>query len=131
LGSTSEVIPNKAYGYIPGRPVKAADPLPYDILYSAGGIYSTGADLAKWLIALHGGRVLKPESYDEMTTADPDGFGYGLKVSIQYGQKDIVHLGQRVFSSDQDRSDRPNESSEWAFYAGYSLDHYQPDGAGL
>jgi len=47
LGSTSEVIPNKAYGYIPGTPVKAADPLPYAILYSAGGIYSTGADLAK------------------------------------------------------------------------------------
>jgi CubicO group peptidase (beta-lactamase class C family) len=94
LGSTTEVIPNKAYGYIPGKPVKAADPLPYDILYSAGGIYSTGADLAKWLIALHGGRVLKHESYDEMTTADPDGFGYGLKVSIQHGQKDIGHDGQ-------------------------------------
>lgn len=94
LGSTTEVIPNKAYGYIPGKPVKAADPFPYDVLYSAGGIYSTGADLAKWLIALHGGRVLKPESYDEMTAADPDGFGYGLKVSIQYGQKDIGHDGQ-------------------------------------
>jgi hypothetical protein len=29
-----------------------------------------------------------------MTTADADGFGYGLKVSIQYGQKDIGHDGQ-------------------------------------
>jgi CubicO group peptidase (beta-lactamase class C family) len=94
LGSTSEVIPNKAYGYIAGTPVKNADPLPYAILYSAGGIYSTGADLAKWLMALHGGRLLKPESYEEMTTADSDGYGYGLKVSIQDGQKDIGHNGQ-------------------------------------
>ena len=103
LGSTSEVIPNKAFGYLAGTPIQAADPLPYTSLFSAGGIYSTGADLAKWLIALHGGRVLKPESYAEMTTPDPDGFAYGLRVSIQNGQKDIGHDGEAAgFLSDNE-----------------------------
>ena len=88
-----QVIPNKAYGYFPGSPIQVADPVTYTNMYSAGAIYSTGADLAKWLIALHGGHVLKPESYAEMTSADADGFGYGLKVSLQSGQKDIGHDG--------------------------------------
>jgi CubicO group peptidase (beta-lactamase class C family) len=93
VGSTSEVIPNKAYGYFSSSPIQVADPVTYTNMYSAGAIYSTGADIAKWVIALHGGHVLKPESYAEMTSADADGFGYGLKVSLQSGQKDIGHDG--------------------------------------
>ncbi|HMH12388.1 MAG TPA: hypothetical protein VK578_04710 [Edaphobacter sp.] len=54
-------------------------------------------------MALHGGRLLKPESYDEMTAADADGFGYGLQVSIQAGQTDIGHDGQAAgFISDNE-----------------------------
>lgn len=45
------------------------------------------------MIALHGGRLLRPESYTEMTTADADGFGYGFNVSTQYGLQDIGHAG--------------------------------------
>lgn len=89
LGSTAGVIENRAVGYrhIAGGAQKAG-PVPYTVLFSAGGLYSTGEDLSRWLIGLHGGRVLKPASYAEMMEADADGFGYGTEVSTQFGQRD-------------------------------------------
>lgn len=53
----------------------------------AGAIYSTVGDLDRWTEALHGGKVLKPESLKEMTTANPlpagvDGLKYGFGLII-------------------------------------------------
>jgi D-alanyl-D-alanine carboxypeptidase len=54
-------------------------------LYSApGGMFSTAIDLARWVRALYGGTVLKPESLTEMTRWAPNSgapypwSGYGL-----------------------------------------------------
>jgi len=38
-------------------------------LGGAGGIYSTPGDLARWDLALIGGKVLKPESYALLTAS--------------------------------------------------------------
>ena len=94
VGWLPSVIPRRASGYTAvGPDSQEADAFNGNALGGAGGMYSTGDDLARWLIALHGGRLLKPESYKEMTTADADGFGYGLSVSTQYGLQDIGHAG--------------------------------------
>lgn len=94
VGWLPSVIPRRASGYTAvGSDSEEAEAFSGTALGGAGGMFSTGADLARWLIALHGGRLLKPESYREMTTADADGFGYGLNVSTQYGLQDIGHVG--------------------------------------
>jgi len=68
-------------------------------LEGAGGIYSTPTDLAKWDLALMGGRVLKPGSYALMTTPRilPDGrnteYGCGVSVRIQQGRQVVAHNG--------------------------------------
>ena len=93
--SNSGVIPHRAYGYSPVRGgVKLATESPEVWnFFAAGALYSTGADLARWMIALHGGKILSPASYQEMVSADRDEYAYGLTVSTQYGATDIGHLG--------------------------------------
>ncbi|WP_419806573.1 serine hydrolase domain-containing protein [Terriglobus sp.] len=94
VGWLPRVIPRRASGYTAvGSDAQEAEAFTGTALGGAGEMYSTGADLARWLIALHGGSLLKPESLAEMTTADTDGFGYGLSVSTQYGLQDIGHAG--------------------------------------
>lgn len=67
--------------------------------YSAGSLCSTAPDLAVWLNALHGGRVLKPESYQAMTTPISlnDGtrtrYAFGLGISEVSGRRLIAHGG--------------------------------------
>jgi CubicO group peptidase (beta-lactamase class C family) len=66
---------------------------------AAGGIYSTPSDLAKWDMALIGGKVLKPESYELMTQPRKlnDGkfteYGCGLGVRMQGGRQILAHNG--------------------------------------
>lgn len=66
---------------------------------AAGGIYSTPSDLAKWDLALIGGEVLKPESYELMTRPRKlnDGrfteYGCGLAVRMQGGRQILAHNG--------------------------------------
>jgi len=66
---------------------------------AAGGIYSTPTDLAKWDLALIDGKVLKPESYELMTTPRKlkDGklteYGCGLGVRVQGGRRILAHNG--------------------------------------
>ena len=95
LGSTGVLIQNRAYGYAPeSSGLRTADPVPFTSNFAAGGIYSTGEDIAKWLMALHGGRVLKPASYAEMTAEGPYGYGYVLRVDKQSGKTDLSHSGR-------------------------------------
>jgi D-alanyl-D-alanine carboxypeptidase len=66
---------------------------------AAGGIYSTPSDLAKWDMALIGGNVLKPESYELMTQPRKlnDGkfteYGCGLGVRMQSSRQILAHNG--------------------------------------
>ena len=94
VGWVPHVIPQRASGYSSSDAhAQEAERFSVTALSAAGAMYSTGADLARWLLALHSGRVLKPDSYAEMIAADADGFGYGLNISTQYGLQDIGHAG--------------------------------------
>ena len=68
-------------------------------MFSAGALYSTPADLAKWDGALMTGRVLRPASYRQMTTPRllqnglPTGYAAGLFVESTDGQVVLSHAG--------------------------------------
>lgn len=66
---------------------------------TAGGIFSTPTDLAKWDLALIDGKVLKPESYRLMTRKRTlnDGrvsdYACGLMIRSQGGREILTHNG--------------------------------------
>lgn len=64
----------------------------------AGALVGNAADLARWAAALHGGKVLKMASYQEMITPKvPAGaderYGFGLGLDEVRGLKTIGHNG--------------------------------------
>ena len=82
-----------------GQPVRVP---PWDpsVLYAAGSLCSTAADLAKWEVALGEGRVLTPASYAAMTTPSPAperamrmAYGYGMMVDTIGGSPYLHHDG--------------------------------------
>jgi CubicO group peptidase (beta-lactamase class C family) len=66
---------------------------------AAGAMYSTPSDMEKWDLALMGGKVLKPESYDLMTKPRTlkDGrlsdYGCGIGTRMQNGRPILTHGG--------------------------------------
>ncbi len=69
------------------------------LIYGAGGVISTGSDLAKWSHVLDGDTsILKKTSVDLMTTPhlkneEGNGYGYGLSVYHENGRKYVGHEG--------------------------------------
>ena len=67
--------------------------------YAAGSLCSTAGDLARWNRALHGGRLLSPESYDAMITPRPllDGspvrYAMGIGTGTKGGRRYLAHGG--------------------------------------
>jgi CubicO group peptidase (beta-lactamase class C family) len=63
----------------------------------SGALCSTAADLATWLQALHGGRVLSPSSYAEMirpaTLADGTPLRYGMGVAVRQDARGNPYFG--------------------------------------
>ena len=94
-------VPRRAQGYsVQGGTIRRAPFVNYTVVFSAGAICSTAGDLITWLKALHGGKVLTPKSYAEMTTPATleDGtkvqYGMGIKIGENYrGVKFISHGG--------------------------------------
>jgi CubicO group peptidase (beta-lactamase class C family) len=84
---SSEIVPRRAHGYsIENGVVSRAHTNPYTTTFASGGICSTTGDLVAWLQALHGGRVLSPQSYAEMTSPsrldDGTPLSYGLGMQL-------------------------------------------------
>jgi CubicO group peptidase (beta-lactamase class C family) len=99
--NSSVNVPHRAHGYhmLPGG-IRRPPTVSYTLVFAPGAICSTAGDLVTWLQALHGGKVLSPESYGEMTTparlADgtPVQYGLGIKVGEDYrGLRYIGHGG--------------------------------------
>jgi D-alanyl-D-alanine carboxypeptidase len=90
-------------GYIdvPGaKRFTAVAPANMSLVYAAGGICSTSGDLLRWNDALHEGRVLKPASYEAMTSpailnsGQAVGYGFGLGLgSDAIGGRSFEHGG--------------------------------------
>lgn len=81
-GSETELIP----GLVPGY-TKGPKPCAYRSTtqaYASGGLVSDADDVARWLLALYEGKVLKPESLARMMTplklkdGKEVGYGYGI-----------------------------------------------------
>ena len=74
-------------------------------IHAAGALYSTPSDLAKWDLALVGGKLLKPESYRLMTTPREltDGrvreYGCGIGVVRRRGDFELRHSARSAASS--------------------------------
>ena len=90
-----------ATGYISFAlgPVERAEPEARGWIYSAGSMYCSALDLAKWDMALIGAKVLTDDSYKTMTTprkltsGKSTGYGCGLGVSQREGFTILSHNG--------------------------------------
>jgi CubicO group peptidase (beta-lactamase class C family) len=107
--NSNEVVERRAHGYqfipppqrVAGQaPMRRADMNVHIWPFSAGSLCSTTGDLVTWIRALHGGKVLSPKSYAEMTTPSklndgtPIRYGMGIAVGTDIrGLKEIGHGG--------------------------------------
>jgi D-alanyl-D-alanine carboxypeptidase len=62
--------------------------------YSAGAIYSTSGNMARWYQKLMSGQLLNSNSFDQMTTFVGSGnYGFGLKLQVIAGRTCFAHDG--------------------------------------
>ncbi len=101
-GDVAPVIKNRVAGYSQADVAGTYSNAPYLSMtqpYAAGSLLSTVEDLFIWTKALHGGKVVKPESLKKMTTPHilPDGtnthYGYGLSMNNLLGSPTVEHSG--------------------------------------
>lgn len=87
-GDPDALIPGLVTGYTNGSSPTFLAPM--DFSYLPGGMVSSAEDLAKFTEALHGGKLLRPETYRRMTTrfrlSDGTETEYGLGVWIRSSQ---------------------------------------------
>lgn len=88
--SNQDVVEGRAHGYVAGdEGLRRAEYINMAFPFSAGALCSTVLDLVRWNRALHGGRLLSPESYRLLTTPEPLGDG----TSVRYAKGLIVEDG--------------------------------------
>ncbi len=62
--------------------------------WCAGAMYSTSGEMAQWYAALMDGRVLRPESFSEITTFVGSGsYGFGISEKLINGRRLWLHGG--------------------------------------
>jgi ABC-type multidrug transport system ATPase subunit/CubicO group peptidase (beta-lactamase class C family) len=91
---TSDRVPGLAEGYFAGDqgPTKA-DAVHMSNAFSAGGMYSTTADLLRWEQGLFGGKVLSPLSLAKMLKPFKNGYALGVTLHSVNGRRQIGHRG--------------------------------------
>jgi len=95
---SAENVPRRAHGYVlrDGVVHRAATSV-HTWPFAAGSLCSTAGDLVTWLQALHGGRVLSPQSYAEMTSpsrlADGTPLSYGLGTALNTDARGRRYVG--------------------------------------
>ena len=94
-------LPGRAHGYS-SFALGPQEPAPTEAdgwLHAAGGLWASAPDLARWGLALVEGKVLKPESFNLMTTRRKlaDGrtkdYGCGLGIYQRDGETVLMHSG--------------------------------------
>jgi CubicO group peptidase (beta-lactamase class C family) len=99
--NSSANVARRAHGYqMMAGTIRRAPQVNYTWVFAPGAVCSTAGDLVTWLKALHGGKVMSPASYTEMTTQaklEDDTavhYGFGIKVGEDYrGLRFIGHGG--------------------------------------
>src|SRR5687767_14378311 len=97
--NSSEDIERRAHGYQVQQSgaVRRAQMNVHTWPFAAGSLCSTAGDLVTWLKALHGGKVLSPKSYAEMTTGsklnDGTPLGYGMGIAVGKDGRGLNFIG--------------------------------------
>jgi CubicO group peptidase (beta-lactamase class C family) len=96
--NSGEHVARRAHGYGVQRGMIRRAPMNVHTWpFSAGSICSTAGDLVTWLKALHGGKVLSPKSYSEMTTPsklnDGTPLWYGMGVQVGTDVRGLRYIG--------------------------------------
>jgi CubicO group peptidase (beta-lactamase class C family) len=98
--STSKVVKNKAYGYgYTPEGLNQKEYLNHTWPYAAGSLCSTTEDLLIWMKAIHSGKLLTKEQYQEFITpkslnnGTPIRYAMGLTNFNNYGNQEIAHGG--------------------------------------
>lgn len=99
-GHQTEIVPGRAAGYgNDGEGYRNAEYLSMTQPYAAGALLSTVDDLALWVEALSGEKLLKKSSLERMTTpakltsGQSTGYAYGLGIEDEDGVQIIEHGG--------------------------------------
>jgi CubicO group peptidase (beta-lactamase class C family) len=101
--NSAENIPRRAHGYqVQNGMIRRAPMNVHTWPYAAGSICSTAGDLITWVKALHGGKVLSPKSYADMTTQSklndgtPLWYGMGIGVGTDAGGRKYIGHGGAI-----------------------------------
>ena len=91
-------VPRRAHGYgLANGVVNRAPMVSYTWVFAPGAVCSTAGDLVTWLRALHGGKVLSPRSYTDMTTparlVDGTTVQYGMGIKVATDMRGIRYIG--------------------------------------
>ncbi len=86
--------PNKTKGYLLlGDKIMPAEIVDSTISYSAGAMYSTVGDLAKWERAIYTDKILKPSSWKAAFTPYKNKYGYGWAIDTLFQRNFTAHSG--------------------------------------
>jgi hypothetical protein len=96
--NSSENVERRAHGYqVQNRLIRRAPTNVHTWPFSAGSLCSTAGDMVTWLTALHGGKVLSPKSYAEMTTPstlnDGTPLRYGMGIAVGKDIRGLNFIG--------------------------------------
>jgi CubicO group peptidase (beta-lactamase class C family) len=96
--NSSENIPRRAHGYaVQNGVIRRAPTNVHTWPFSAGSLCSTAGDMVTWLKALHGGKVLSPKSYAEMSTPsklnDGTPLRYGMGIGVGKDVRGLDFIG--------------------------------------
>ena len=96
--NSAENVERRAHGYqVQNGVIRRAPTNVHTWPLSAGSLCSTAGDLVTWLKALHGGKVLSPTSYTEMTTGsklnDGTPLRYGMGIGVGKDVRDLNVIG--------------------------------------
>lgn len=93
-------VDRRAHGYmIRSGKLRRVPTVAYEWVFAPGAVCSSAEDLIRWMKALHGGKVLTEDAYQEMTTAATlnDGtqlqYGMGIKVGTTLDGWSVVGHG--------------------------------------
>ena len=88
-------VPNRARGYtkdVGGRIVDAVTIQPA-ILHTAGALFSTVEDMARWDNELYHNHIISKESVEKMFTPQYGNYGYGWIIDSKFNRKRVYHGG--------------------------------------
>jgi CubicO group peptidase (beta-lactamase class C family) len=101
--NSSENTPRRAHGYrVQNGVIGRAPANVHTWPFSAGSLCSTAGDLVTWLEALHGGKLLSPQSYAELITPSrlrdgtPIRYSMGLSVGKEIRGLDYIGHGGAI-----------------------------------